>query len=247
MSPSPIPAIPPHLTAQSASTTSSPPSPTTLALAALNMTRDDLARHTDQMRCFLSAAAPPIHTLPQNQVIHPYSNHPSSSTTTSASAVKSETTDPLPILPTRPSMDAVLERGERRKKDLKRQYSNSIGSSTSTGLDDHHQSGNNNTTPVEDFPPPPSSGNNTTDPTATAASNANALPTPGLLYPAVPTPSDSRTVAKGASRSSSVCSSLAYQQVSTQIPRVGEGGVARASRPFLAKQHTDQERSLPIY
>ncbi|KAG8970663.1 hypothetical protein FRC05_000521 [Tulasnella sp. 425] len=199
-------------TRQSASTTSSPPSPTTLALAALNMTRDDLARHTDQMRCFLSAAAPPIHTLPQNQVIHPYSNHPSSSTTTSASAVKSETTDPLPILPTRPSMDAVLERGERRKKDLKRQYSNSIGSSTSTGLDDHHQSGNNNTTAVEDFPPPPSSGNNTTDPTATAASNANALPTPGLLYPAAPTSSDSRTVAKGASRSSSVCSSLAYQQ-----------------------------------
>lgn len=242
MSPSPIPALPPHLTAQSATTPSSPPSPTTLALAALNMTRDDLARHTDQMRCFLSAAAPPIHTLPQNQVILPYSTHPSSSTTTSVSAVKSETTDPLP---TRPSMDAVLERGERRKRDLKRQNSNSIGSSTSTGLDDHHQSGNNNTTPVEDFPPPTSSGNNTTDPTATAASNA--VPTPGLLYPAAPTPSDSRTIAKGASRSSSVCSSLAYQQVSTQIPRVGEGGVARASRPFLAKQHTDQEGSLPIY
>ncbi|KAG8925537.1 hypothetical protein FRC01_010039 [Tulasnella sp. 417] len=205
-------------TRQSSTTTTQPPSPTTLALAALNMTRDDLARHTDQMRCFLSAAAPPIHTLPQNPVIQPYSTLPpsSSSTSVAATAVKSETTDPHPTLPvpTRPSMDAVLERGERRKNHLKRHYSNSIASSASTGGDDPHQSANNNnTTRVEDFPVPSgsSSGNNNMA-SATAATNPSAVPTNGLLYPTAPTPSDSRTVAKGASRSSSVCSSLAYQQ-----------------------------------
>lgn len=220
MSPSPHPSLPPppqHVPGESATTSTNPPSPTTLALAALNMTRDDLARHTDQMRCFLSAAAPPIHTLPQNPVIVAYSTHPSSSSTSGATAVKSETTDPHPTLAvsTRPSMDAVLERGERRKNHLKRQYSNSIGSSASTGGDDPHQSANNSTTRVEDFPVPSGSGNSMTSATATTA--PSAVPTNGLLYPTAPTPSDGRTVAKGASRSSSVCSSLAYQQVSQPI------------------------------
>ncbi|KAG9009326.1 hypothetical protein FRB90_008419 [Tulasnella sp. 427] len=190
-----------------------PQSPTSLALAALNMTRDDLARHTDQMRCFLSASAPPIHTLPQNHIIHPYPTHPSSSLT----PVKSETPDPPQVLPTRPSMDAVLERGERRKKDLKRLYStNSIPSDTTTNtnpFDDHPTNNNSPNTTPEDLPATSGSGNNNNMTSATPATQSdNALPNPSILYPVAPTPLDARTIAKGASRSSSVCSSLAYQQ-----------------------------------
>lgn len=98
----------------------SPPSPTTLALASLNMTRDDLARHTVQMRSFLNAqrtAAVPPFPIP----------------TATQDAVKTVITNATTtVLEGRPSLEAVLERSEKRKKDKKQPSSAEQASSAPT-------------------------------------------------------------------------------------------------------------------
>ncbi|KAG8883395.1 forkhead box C2 (MFH-1, mesenchyme forkhead 1) [Tulasnella sp. 331] len=83
----------------------SPLSPTSLALASLNMTRDDLARHTDQMRSFLSTSAAAV------AATTPLPAPPSQEHTT---PVKTEID-----ASGRPTMDAVLERSEKRRRDLR--------------------------------------------------------------------------------------------------------------------------------
>ncbi|KAG8969561.1 hypothetical protein FRC03_002000 [Tulasnella sp. 419] len=77
-----------------------PESPTSAALAALNMTRDDLARHTRQMRSFLSTSAPSLHVLSQN-------------------AIDSSSGQ-------RASLDAVLDRSDSRKTRREKRDSSSL-------------------------------------------------------------------------------------------------------------------------
>ncbi|KAG8904109.1 hypothetical protein FRB99_002228 [Tulasnella sp. 403] len=171
-----------------------PPSPTSLALASLNMTRDDLARHTDQMRCFLNTAAPSLHVLSHEARQHrsTETDNVSSrfSSPSSAVMVKSETVDPgmmgvSSTTSSRPSMDAVLERNEKRRKDSRR---------------DRRQSGM-----LSDASNPPGTGADSPSTTATTPSNL-------VLSPPARTPT---TDPLDASRPSSACSSLAYQQVGT--------------------------------
>ena len=86
-----------------------PPSPTSLALQSLNMSRDDLARHTYQMRSFLQTSAASLHVLAANEpathVPPPTTVHPSIATATND---------------TRPSLDMVLEATQKKRKDSRR-------------------------------------------------------------------------------------------------------------------------------
>ncbi|KAG8993917.1 hypothetical protein FRB94_013063 [Tulasnella sp. JGI-2019a] len=150
----------------------SPPSPTSLALASLNMTRDDLARHTDQMRSFLSttaAAAAAVTTLPGPP---PPQEH------THTTPVKNETD-----ASGRPSMDDVLERSEKRRRDLRSTRKQHSSPTTAEAL-------STSTTTVPPDPPyslklPPAR-----DASSRASSVSSSIPTqPDVFYTTAPSSS----------------------------------------------------------